>query len=273
MRTAILGALTAMTLVSDAGACPELNRFAPVYTDAQLATIGGSAPNGALAADDFLLPTGTGGLYDLRRLRVVFVSDTLITSTNVNLTIYNDGSISDPTPRPVPGTVAASAGNDLPTVVDLGAFSPLSGFRLYEVSWVFPAGAIRLAASRWYWASPTVSLPPGPPFGSAYAAVNSTATIVGEVVNKSDGNPGGTFGPWQRTTACCLLPSDLAMYVDAVQAPRSLADITCDGVITLQDLFSFLSLWFSEQPEGNYNGVAGVTIQDLFDYLAAYFGG
>lgn len=62
--------------------------------------------------------------------------------------------------------------------------------------------------------------------------------------------------------------------VDAAdQALYCPADINCSGVVTVQDIFDFLSFYFSESPKADINGSGTNTVQDIFDYLTLYFAG
>jgi PKD repeat protein len=45
------------------------------------------------------------------------------------------------------------------------------------------------------------------------------------------------------------------------------------GGLTVQDLFDFLSAWFTQAPSADFNSDQTVSLQDLFDYLTAYFTG
>jgi len=51
------------------------------------------------------------------------------------------------------------------------------------------------------------------------------------------------------------------------------ADFNQDGRLTVQDIFDFLSTWFSGSPSADFNGLGGVTVQDIFDFLSAWFSG
>jgi len=44
-------------------------------------------------------------------------------------------------------------------------------------------------------------------------------------------------------------------------------------MVTVQDLFSYLGLWFSLDPRADFNSDQSVTVQDLFSFLTAWFGG
>jgi hypothetical protein len=61
--------------------------------------------------------------------------------------------------------------------------------------------------------------------------------------------------PGVNTTPCCK------------------ADFNASGVVTVQDIFDFLSAWFAGDPRSNFNGANGITVQDIFDFLAAWFAG
>lgn len=49
-------------------------------------------------------------------------------------------------------------------------------------------------------------------------------------------------------------------------------DINADLIISVQDLFDFLSAYFGNQPKGDFNRSGSTTVQDIFDFLTAYFG-
>jgi len=51
------------------------------------------------------------------------------------------------------------------------------------------------------------------------------------------------------------------------------ADFNDNGGVTVQDIFDFLSAYFTAAPRADFNGVGGITVQDIFDYLSAYFAG
>jgi hypothetical protein len=53
------------------------------------------------------------------------------------------------------------------------------------------------------------------------------------------------------------------------------ADFNCTGTTSIQDVFDFLSAYFTvpQDLQADFNGDNGVTVQDLFDFIAAYFAG
>lgn len=51
------------------------------------------------------------------------------------------------------------------------------------------------------------------------------------------------------------------------------ADFNGMGGVTVQDIFDFLTAWFTGSPSADFNGAAGVTVQDVFDFLTAWFQG
>ncbi len=77
-----------------------------------------------------------------------------------------------------------------------------------------------------------------------------------EVDNLCTGDSRGN-GYWVRLTAGTACP----------------ADFNGVGGLTVQDIFDYLSAYFSNDPRADFNGAGGITVQDIFDYLSAYFAG
>ena len=50
-------------------------------------------------------------------------------------------------------------------------------------------------------------------------------------------------------------------------------DYNRSGTVSVQDIFDFLSGYFSSAPDADINGVNGLSVQDIFDFLATYFAG
>lgn len=50
-------------------------------------------------------------------------------------------------------------------------------------------------------------------------------------------------------------------------------DVNCSGLVTVEDIFTFLTLWFAAAPSTNFDGQNGVDVQDIFVFLAAWFSG
>ena len=50
-------------------------------------------------------------------------------------------------------------------------------------------------------------------------------------------------------------------------------DFNGSGMVTMQDLFDFLSAFFAHSPTADFNASGQVTVQDLFDFLLAWFAG
>lgn len=55
--------------------------------------------------------------------------------------------------------------------------------------------------------------------------------------------------------------------------PLSNADVTRDGILSIDDLFFYLNLYFIGDTRADYDRINGVTIDDLFKYFNAYFQG
>jgi hypothetical protein len=76
----------------------------------------------------------------------------------------------------------------------------------------------------------------------------------------------GSFTEFAGIGTTCNLPGNQT-------TPCCKADYNQSGSITVQDIFDFLSGYFSGSPLADINSAGGTTVQDIFDYLAAYFAG
>jgi hypothetical protein len=50
-------------------------------------------------------------------------------------------------------------------------------------------------------------------------------------------------------------------------------DFNQNGVISVQDIFDFLSAYFAGNTRADINGSGAISVQDIFDFLSAYFSG
>ena len=57
------------------------------------------------------------------------------------------------------------------------------------------------------------------------------------------------------------------------QGSTCAADFNQSGGLSVQDIFDFLTAWFSGAPAADFNHMNGITVQDIFDFLAAWFAG
>jgi hypothetical protein len=55
--------------------------------------------------------------------------------------------------------------------------------------------------------------------------------------------------------------------------PDCIADYNLSNSVTVQDVFDFVSDWFTNNPHADVNGSASLTVQDVFDFLDAWFRG
>lgn len=117
--------------------------------------------------------------------------------------------------------------------------------------------------------------------------VVGTVLSFGLIINGGVNQPcasGGDNGACCRNAACevasssaCTGPGQRFVGANSVcnatgniRTPCCKADTNQDGDITLQDLFDFLVLWFSQAPGANTDGSPEIGIQDIFDYLRAW---
>ncbi|MCC6321682.1 MAG: lamin tail domain-containing protein [Phycisphaerales bacterium] len=101
----------------------------------------------------------------------------------------------------------------------------------------------------------------------ASCQITTAAACVG--ANRTYSGNGSACTPFSLTVPCCR-----GNYNKSAPGPGA------PGGISVQDIFDFLTGYFSNDPCANTNDSApgpgapnGVSVQDIFDFLAAYFGG
>jgi hypothetical protein len=50
-----------------------------------------------------------------------------------------------------------------------------------------------------------------------------------------------------------------------------LADFNGSGVVSVQDMFDYITAWDARLPSADFNGIGGVSVQDLFDFITAWY--
>ncbi|MCC6320942.1 MAG: hypothetical protein IT438_05830 [Phycisphaerales bacterium] len=133
----------------------------------------------------------------------------------------------------------------------------------------------------------TLTLPVSMSFAQTVNGVNIVVTLNGQLVAT------GTLPA--QTGACCqgstcvvttaaACPSQTSQRFAGVgtacnaagnnTSPCCKADFNQSGApVTVQDIFDFLSAYFSNSALADINGAGGVSVQDIFDFLSAYFAG
>ncbi len=91
-------------------------------------------------------------------------------------------------------------------------------------------------------------------------------------LNLLDGNQDGIPDACQITSGT-LTDADNNGIPDVVQFNPCRADFNSFGGVTVQDIFDFLSVWFTGGSRGDFNGSGGLEPQDIFDFLGAWFAG
>ncbi len=82
----------------------------------------------------------------------------------------------------------------------------------------------------------------------------------------------GVCGPSVRVV--CVISNPCTQVVsDFAHVSLCDVDIDCSGIVSVADIFSFLSSWFEGSPAGDFNHSGQTEIQDIFAFLAAWFSG
>ena len=63
------------------------------------------------------------------------------------------------------------------------------------------------------------------------------------------------------------------IVLDGFTEPPCRADFNGNGVVSVQDIFDFLTAWFAKDPYADVNANGAITVQDIFDFLSAWFAG
>jgi len=112
------------------------------------------------------------------------------------------------------------------------------------------------------------------PGGSAQAsATTPTASSTSVAIVPCPSNPGQPIDV-QRFAVRALITSDCGTN----PSPSSLlsvctADFNCDNGRNVDDIFVYLSGWFSGDPRCDVNNFAGVNVDDIFIFLSLWFAG
>lgn len=65
---------------------------------------------------------------------------------------------------------------------------------------------------------------------------------------------------------------DVAVRATLTAPPTCVADFDAPAGVDVQDIFSYLNAWFTNDPRADITG-DGLTVQDIFDFLNAWFTG
>jgi len=88
--------------------------------------------------------------------------------------------------------------------------------------------------------------------------------------NRAPSNGSITLGLFKGTTPGSVIAGGLPVPSGAATCA---ADFNQVGGVTVQDIFDFLTAWFSGSIAADFNRDSGVTLQDVFDFLGAFFAG
>jgi hypothetical protein len=130
----------------------------------------------------------------------------------------------------------------------------------------------------------------GDPFGSNFRCVASHVALgqarahfrcggidhgngypcYGYPAGSTNGHPDWTANP---TFSFSGYPGTISIRIEGTVQNECTADFNASGNITVQDIFDFLSAWFSGDSRADFNRSGGITVQDIFDFLTAWFGG
>jgi hypothetical protein len=86
------------------------------------------------------------------------------------------------------------------------------------------------------------------------------------------------MGEWEMARTADLnhdgrLNLDDVDFMGDFGVPACRADFDGMNGVTVQDIFTFLNVWFAGYPAGDFNDNHRVEVQDIFDFLNAWFAG
>ena len=128
-------------------------------------------------------------------------------------------------------------------------------------SWIPPHGSSSVPLTEGLNLNPLTGLAEFTATGTATSAV----TFSNFVNTKQNGNSIGLT--CLVSNSCGNMTSNYSsLYICA-------ADFNCDGQVSVEDIFSFLSAWFSKSPTADINHTGTPTVQDIFSFLSIWFTG
>jgi hypothetical protein len=69
------------------------------------------------------------------------------------------------------------------------------------------------------------------------------------------------------------IPAAIEVYFRLTVQARCPGDFNNDDVVTVPDIFAFLSAWFAGLPSAEFDGAPGITVPDIFAFLSLWFAG
>ncbi len=217
----------------------------------------GSAPNTIYAARD----TNGDGSVSATELGVFFVEGGVVpapasfTCASDGTSLYTHASLSSSTQTVWRLTDANASG-----AID----QPGEGVAIWSES-SLPAGAT-MANSFDFTLGPAMLA-----IASNGTGLNNEVIVARDINGDGDYNDAGGTNVFVQNAPGSGLPVNARAVL--FYGPPCLADINNSCSVSVQDIFDFLSYYFSGSIRADINNSGGVSVQDIFDYLALYFTG
>lgn len=107
------------------------------------------------------------------------------------------------------------------------------------------------------------------PASAAGAAISGSGSYILNLSQLTAADAG--FYVCRITTGCATITNQAQLTITT--AACCPADFNNSGGLSVQDLFDFLTAYFTNQPTADFNASGNISVQDIFDYLTAYFAG
>lgn len=108
-------------------------------------------------------------------------------------------------------------------------------------------------------------------FNLTYSGQGRLTITASSIADPQTGDRYAYFPRQANFTSPTPVMSTLATDASITIAPRCIADYDVNSLVSVLDIFAFLTDWFASSPRADIDASGAITVQDVFDFLTAWF--